>query len=247
VRILIVDNTIDRDSWGSGELRDFARLAQSATIHVRRAPARDLPRDLGSFDRIIVSGSKTSVDEEGPWIDALDESLRRAIDLGKPVLGICYGHQALNRALGGKRTVRRAERGEFGWAEIERVDLGGEAAGGSGGAASGSRESALFRGLPRRFHTFEWHRDEVSELAPGMRLIARSAGCSVQACELDGKAAFGVQFHPERGVERGERSLTRKRKEVSPRELLNPGRGKDLFDRSVSERIFRNFLELKGA
>jgi GMP synthase-like glutamine amidotransferase len=235
MRILIIDNSIDPDSWGSAELCAMARLATGATIHVRRAPHGDLPSNALDYDRILISGSKTSVEEEAPWIDALDELIRRVVDAGKPVLGVCYGHQSLNRALGGRKLTRKASRGEFGWGEIERVDL------------DSGRGSPLLEGLPRKFHTFQWHNDEVSSLAPGMRLLARSEICPVQACELKGKPVFGVQFHPERGVERGERSLARRKAEMPKAERLNPGRGIELYDAAASEKIFRNFLSLESA
>lgn len=230
MQILIIDNTIDPDSWGSSELCTMARLAApGATIRVRRAPHDDLPAGPQPFDRIIVSGSKTLVDEEAPWISKLDEFIRRTVDAGKPYLGVCYGHQALSRALGGKKHVRRAPRGEFGWVEIENQ----------------APESRLLRGLPRAFHTFEWHNDEVCELPRGMRALARSELCPIQACELEGKPVFGVQFHPERDLEGGERSLARRRKENPKLEILNVGKGARLFDAAVGQKIFGNFLALE--
>lgn len=211
----------------------MARLAIGATIHVRRAPHQDLPANAENYDRIMISGSKTSVEEESPWIDALDEFIRRSVENGKPVLGVCYGHQSLNRALGGRKLTRRAKRGEFGWGEVERLDL------------EDGVGSLLLQGIPRKFHTFQWHNDEVSALAPGMRLLARSETCPVQACELIGKPVFGVQFHPERGVDRGERSLAKREAETPGAERLNPGRGLELYNAAASEKIFRNFLTLE--
>jgi GMP synthase (glutamine-hydrolysing) len=233
MRILIIDNSIDPDSWGAAELCSMARLAAGATIHVRRAPHEDLPINASGYDRVLISGSKTSVEEEAHWIDVLDDFIRRAVDGGKPVLGVCYGHQSLNRALGGQKLTRRAKRGEFGWGQIERLDL------------EDGKGSLLLQGIPRKFHAFQWHNDEVAALAPGMRLLARSETCPVQACELSGKPVFGVQFHPERGVERGERSLAKRKLEAPGAERLNPGRGLELYDAAASEKIFRNFLTLE--
>jgi GMP synthase (glutamine-hydrolysing) len=228
MQILIVDNNIDPDSWGASELCAMARLAPGATIRVRRAPQRDLPERLTGYDRIIVSGSRTSL-EEAPWIDRLDELIRRAVSESRPLLGICYGHQALARALGGKHLVRRAERPEYGWGRVEITDP----------------SSPLLRGLPPEFHTFQAHQDEVSELPAGMRGLARSDRCAIQACAVEGRPAFGVQFHPERPLESGERSLARRLKENPRAECLNRGKGRRLFDARIGESIFRNFISLE--
>ena len=228
MQILIIDNNIDPDSWGASELRTMAKFAADATVYVRRAPAEDLPASPRGFDRIIVSGSKTSM-EEAPWIDQLESFVRRAVESGKPLLGICYGHQILARALGGKDMVRRASRYEYGWGKVEITDP----------------DSRLFQGLPRVFHTFQAHQDEVRELPKGMKLLARSEDCPIQACELVGRPVFGIQFHPERPPTAGEASLSKKIKANPKAEYLNPGSGLKLFDRNIGETIFRNFFTLE--
>jgi GMP synthase (glutamine-hydrolysing) len=233
MQILIIDNNIDHDSWGATDLRRMTRLGGDATIHVRRAPQEDLPKEPHAFDRIIVSGSKTSVEERAPWIEKLDAFIRRAVDRSTPLLGVCYGHQALARALGGERHVRKAERGEFGWVTIE---LTGQA-----------RGNPLFKGLGSSFHSFEWHNDEVSELPKGMRLLARSETCPIQACELENKPVYGVQFHPERALEEAEKSLAKRFKENPKAAFVNRQHGKKLFDAQVGETIFKNFLSLEQA
>src|SRR4051794_3821352 len=121
MKILIIDNNIDRDCWGSSDLRRMVRAAWVSTSYVsyvRRAPQDDLPKDLSSFDRIIVSGSKTSVLEEAPWIERLIEFIKKAIELRKPYLGICYGHQLLVRAVSDKTTLAKAKNPEIGWTKI---------------------------------------------------------------------------------------------------------------------------------
>src|SRR4051812_10159040 len=106
------------ESWGATELVRYARSVDGATVHVRRAPHGDLPADPAGFDAIVVSGSKTSANKSEPWVQELLAFIRRSVELQKPFLGVCYGHQMLNRALSGDRCVRRAERGEFGWTKI---------------------------------------------------------------------------------------------------------------------------------
>jgi GMP synthase (glutamine-hydrolysing) len=230
MQILVIDNNIDPDSWGAPELCALARLAQGATIHVRRAPQEDLPRDARAFDRIVLSGSKTDANEQAPWISRLDEFIRSAVSARKAVFGICYGHQTIARALGGLESVRRADEGERGWAEVHLTDEGAS--------------NPLMSGLPRSFHTFQWHQDEVHRLPRGMKLLARSEICPIQAFQLEGHPVFGVQFHPERSLERAQGSFA-KRRAIDPKcKFINEKRGHELYDASIGETLFRNFLGL---
>src|SRR3954454_12000081 len=98
MKILIIDNNIDRDSWGSSDLCRLTRGFPGATVYVRNGPESDLPPHPAQYDKIIVSGSKTSAMSEEPWIEELTDFIRKAIDLRKPYLGVCYGHQMLARA-----------------------------------------------------------------------------------------------------------------------------------------------------
>ncbi len=121
---------------------------------------------------IILSGGPCSVyDRDAPPAD------ERLLQMGHPVLGICYGLQFMAHKLGGK--VRAAEKREYGHAEIEI--LGG---------------SRLFRGLPNSLSVWMSHGDNVPELPPGFQLIARSPN-AVAAIENPAKKMWAVQFHPE--------------------------------------------------
>lgn len=229
MRILIIDNTIDADSWGVEDLRALARLAPNATVSVRRAPGQDLPASPRGFDRVILSGSKTSALDDAPWISELHRFVQSALNEGIPYLGVCYGHQTLARVLGGKDTCRRGETPEFGWTKIERTG-----------------ESVLLDGLPKAFYSFSAHFEEVGTPPPGLNVLARSEGCAVQAFQLEDKPVFGIQFHPERNAIEAERTFEQRRKEKTPEHLLHPSRSKELYDPKIGERIFKNFLELKA-
>ena len=101
------------------------------------------------------------------------------------------------------------------------------------GAASGART----------FHSFSVHYDEVCSVPVGATLLARSERCAIQGFAVNDKPAFGVQFHPEREIEAGEKTLasTAKKKPAFP--LLNPGFGKKLYSPEVAKIIFGNFLK----
>ena len=225
MKILIIDNMIDRDCWGSQDLCELVRKVSKDTIYVRRAPHDDLPTSPKTFDRIILSGSKTSALDDAPWISQLHHFVRKAVDLGKPFLGVCYGHQTLVRALGGKANVRKADSPELGWTQIKI-----------------SEPSSLMEGLPSTFYSFSSHYDEVSELPTGMKRLAFSKDCLIQACQLEKLPIYGIQFHPEKNLEDAKNKLLEKKRTGFPTQLLNPDCSDDLYDPQIGETLFTNFL-----
>jgi GMP synthase (glutamine-hydrolysing) len=121
---------------------------------------------------IILSGGPASVYEDGaPSLD------RRLLELGIPVLGICYGMQSMAQALGG--VVTNNGSGEFGRTDI-RVH---------------SREG-LFRDLPADTCWMS-HRDAVTTAPEGFAVTAETPGAPIAAMEDRAGRRFGVQFHPE--------------------------------------------------
>ena len=101
------------------------------------------------------------------------------LKLGVPVLGICYGMQALSQHLGGH--VRRARFREYGRAELLVSPKGG----------------ALFRGLPKRFVSWMSHGDYVARAPQGFVRTAKTKSTVMAAFENPQRKIYGVQFHPE--------------------------------------------------
>jgi GMP synthase (glutamine-hydrolysing) len=122
---------------------------------------------------IILSGGPASVYVDGA--PPLDLGL---LELGVPVMGICYGMQLLVYTLGGR--VEQAEVGEFGRSDLHVANPG-----------------ALLKGMPREQTCWMSHRDTVYEAPPGFTALASSSGSPVAAVEDLERSIYGIQFHPE--------------------------------------------------
>ncbi len=121
---------------------------------------------------IVLSGGPCSVyDSDAPPAD------KRVLELGVPVLGICYGLQFMVHALGGK--VRAADRREYGHAQVQVLS-----------------DSKLFCGIPRELQVWMSHGDEALELPAGFTLTAKSPN-ALAAIENPERKMWAVQFHPE--------------------------------------------------
>ncbi len=139
--------------------------------------------DLAPYDLMLVMGGPQDVWQESdhPWLVDEKEAIRRfVVDMQRPFLGICLGHQLLAAALGGG--VAMAETPEVG---VMTVDLtpDGEA-------------DPLFRGMASPLTVLQWHGAEVSGLPEQASVLARSARCAVQAFRF-GTHAYGLQYHVE--------------------------------------------------
>ncbi|MFL5839580.1 MAG: glutamine-hydrolyzing GMP synthase, partial [Thermoleophilaceae bacterium] len=122
---------------------------------------------------LILSGGPASVYADGA--PALRDEL---LELGVPVLGICYGMQAMVLNLGGR--VEGAEVGEFGRSQLTLHENG-----------------RLLRDLPAEQSCWMSHRDTVYEAPPGFTALASSTESPVAALEDTERGLYGIQFHPE--------------------------------------------------
>ena len=165
------------------------RRERYETVRARLEEAADSPVDvvhyldadgLADSETLVLSGSSA------PWAAHDPAALARLGEVvsasARPVLGICAGMQLMAEWGGG--TVRpMAERGanpERGFLAVEVVEREG-----------------LLAGLPGRATVFQDHRDEVTELPPEFRVLARSEAASVQAVASRTRPWWGTQFHPE--------------------------------------------------
>ena len=129
----------------------------------------DLPDSPDEADGWLITGSKHGVYEAHDWIAPLEAFIRDVQTSGKPLVGICFGHQIIAQALGGK---------------VVKFD---------GGWAVG-RQTYEFNGTTH--HLYAWHQDQVIELPQGVTVLGGNEFCEYAALSY-GDQIFTVQPHPE--------------------------------------------------
>jgi GMP synthase-like glutamine amidotransferase len=158
----------------------FGRLLGPGFVpRVYEAAAGELPPSPESHPAVLVTGSAAGVYEPLPWIAPLLDFLRESRGRTK-LVGICFGHQAMAEALGG-----RVEKSERGWGiGLQDYDLW---------------ESAPWMGEapPGRIAVPVSHQDQVVIPPPGVRILAGNAFTPFGMLEYQDAAAISMQFHPE--------------------------------------------------
>ncbi len=145
-------------------------------IPAEHIPLESLTELILDTKAIVLSGGPLSV-----WEKRHDNIAAAALLSGRPILGICYGHQLLAKQLGAR--VGASPKPEFGPSRILLLD----------------REDPLFSRLPQTFTVWFSHNDAVLSPAKGMRVLAVSPGSPIAAfkAEFRGTHVYGVQWHPE--------------------------------------------------
>ncbi len=130
-------------------------------------------------DLLIVLGGPMSVNDETafPWLRDEKRFVRRSIETGVPLLGICLGAQLIAAALDARVYPNRHR--EIGWFPVHRTP----------------DEPGVMGVFPERFDAFHWH-GETFDLPSGAALLAQSAACEHQAFSV-GPSVVGLQFHLE--------------------------------------------------
>ena len=175
-KILILD-------FGSQVTQLIARRIREAGVYCELHPYdadEDFIRGFGAKG-VILSGSHASA-----TVDDTARAPQAVFELGVPVLGICYGMQAMAAQLGGKVEPGRVR--EFGYAEVRARN-----------------HSALLRGIQDRqgpqgegyLEVWMSHGDKVTELPPGFQVIASNDACPLAGMADESRRFYAVQFHPE--------------------------------------------------
>ena len=179
-KILILD-------FGSQVTQLIARRVREAHVFCEVHPCdvtdewiRDYAKD-GNLKGVILSGSHASVYE-----DSTDKAPTSVFELGVPVLGICYGMQAMAHQLGGK--VEGGHKREFGFADVR--------ARGHTALLDGIADFTTPEGQGM-LNVWMSHGDKVTEMPPGFKLMASTDSCPVAGMADEARRFYALQFHPE--------------------------------------------------
>lgn len=142
---------------------------------------------------IVIGGSGWSAFHVIPRHPDFGSFLKTARARAIPLLGICFGAQALAHVFGGE-VVRDEANAEYGTIEVA--------------CEAAATDDPLFAETPATFAAQSWHQDRITRLPPGATPLAWSRGGAVlQAFSFPGERIWGVQFHPERTSDTFERVL----------------------------------------
>ncbi len=179
---------------------------------------------LSRYDHLLITGSELFASEDNENDKQIFEIIHYFLKHSKSILGICYGHQILAKAILGNKSCRKAEKPEFGWKKV-KLD-----------------SNPLFEGIENPVF-YESHYDEVCNLIDDFRVIAKNDDCPIQAFQYKNLPVWGVQFHPEVDYKTGEYAFQKRLlekpglKKYFKNELENSQQIKQNFE------IFRNFIK----
>ncbi|HET6627648.1 MAG TPA: type 1 glutamine amidotransferase [Nocardioidaceae bacterium] len=157
-------------------------------LDVRRPYLTDtLPRDLSEHRSMVILGGATDAyaDAEFPWLTDVKQLVRSAVEDGTPTLGICLGLQLIAVALGG---------------EVHANPIGQQIGVPAVGWLRAAQDDPLFGPLTGARIAVQWNNDVVRSLPATSVVLAQTAQREIQAVRF-APAMWGVQWHPEAGVE----------------------------------------------
>ena len=188
----------------------FIRLLANRGLTFRNyhVEGMDFPGDVHDCDGWLITGSRHGAYEDHPFIRPLEDFIRKAYAERVPVVGICFGHQIIAQALGGK---------------VEKF---------KGGWAVGPQDYD-FAGTTVNLNA--WHQDQVVERPAIAELAGTSAFCE-NAALLYGDRAYTIQAHPEYGNDFIDGLMRTRGKGVVPADLMEEARAR-FSDRNSSAAV----------
>jgi GMP synthase (glutamine-hydrolysing) len=186
------------------------------------------PPSADKLAGVVITGSAAMVSAREDWSERTAQWLKQTVQKGTPVLGVCYGHQLLAHALGGRTGPNPAGR-QIGTVQAKLIDS--------------AKSDPLLQHLPPVFAAQTSHSEVVLELPPGAERLATSPLDNNFAIRFK-ENVWGVQFHPEfSGVIMSEyihyRSDAIRQEGLNPEEL-NAGTNESI----EAKTVLRKFVEL---
>lgn len=183
-----------------------------------------------SFHAVIIGGTGdySVVHDRPAFFQPLLDYVKYLTDKGFPILGLCYGHQILAQALGGKVEELPHEKSETGTYLMTLTEEG--------------RKDPVFDGIASSFTAQEGHHDAVTEMPPEFIRLAESENCRCQAMRHTSKPIYAFQFHPELTRE----DLLTRMHAYAHVYATDPGameRFNRIIKRTYTEPIIRNYID----
>jgi len=209
-----------------GQYQDmFAGLLGAADPELRfrtyDTVAGEIPASPTECDAWLITGSRHGVYDDLPWIEPLKAFLRAARAAGQPIIGICFGHQILAEALGGK-----AVKSEKGWG-VGVHDY------------TVVRRPGWMAEAPERIAVHAMHQDQVIEVPEDATVLAASPFCEFAMLaygDPEAPDAISIQPHPEFAADFARELLETRVGTVVPGEIAGPALAS--FGREVHDRDF---------
>ncbi len=182
-----------------GRLYDSGYLLEQNILHHRLSSCfeqsvfspfrddKDFPKKE-SYDAVLMPGSKLDIHRGGryanPWMERLLEFITETADMGIPMLGICFGHQAMAVAFGSELvTVPSPINAEVGYVPVSLT-------------ADGERDP-MFKGVPGVFDGLQFHFHCIMDPPKSATVLARGQETGIIQSFRIGRSAWAVQFHPD--------------------------------------------------
>ncbi|WP_265455983.1 glutamine-hydrolyzing GMP synthase [Enterococcus sp. HY326] len=168
-KIIVLDYGSQYNQLITRRIREFGVFSELLSHRITADEVRKMnPKG------IILSGGPNSVYDENAF--RIDPEI---LELGIPVLGICYGMQLITYTLDGK--VEPAKNREYGKAELEII----------------ADDATLFASTPKKQTVWMSHGDLVTEIPTGFEVVGTSKDCPIASIQDTNRNFYGVQFHPE--------------------------------------------------
>ena len=209
------------DSYPDMFMDCFNRAAPNLEFASYDCVSGEFPENPRECDAFITTGSRHSVLDDFGWIDTLEDFVLDTLDAGTRYVGICFGHQLLAPALGG-----RVVQADVGW--------------GVGVSSNTIATPQWWMGDERKNHInlIVSHQDQVVELPSDVAVLGGSEFCPIYFCQL-GDNAFTVQGHPE--FSRGySRALMEFRRDIIPAPVVETGLAS--LEKSIDDDLFFRWI-----